>query len=311
MRVRKFLLIIGIFLSLSLSYALHSANIVNSNNKIKGWSWTIYWTISPYELYPGVNGYAEISLENTGDTDLHIYRVWFQWEWQGEYAYYTDVDVYLDPGEKKNLGKVYFSIPTNLEPDYYSYRIGVSQKHKEWYGWVDDGLEWMEGWKTERILSAPDIEIIYCSFDSNTILEEETATLRIKVKNQGEATAEYVYVKVSEPDGLWLVDSSSYTIPSLSGGSIYEVTFRYAGDKPGTYQISVTVTSSNAGSDSATASITVQESSENPDENPNPSTPAPMSFGIPLGIGVLALIIGTSVYIARRRTIVFSLLMSF
>ena len=252
-----------------------------------GWSWKIYWTLHPTELYPSISGYADVWLENTGDTDLHVYRIWFQWEWQTDVAYYRDVDVYLSPGEKKYLGSVAFSIPTDMEPDYYGYRLGVSQEHKEWYGWADDGVVWMAGWKEVRIYSAPEIEIIFCDFETSTIYVGNEVTLIVKVKNLGEATAEDVYVRVSEPDGLSLAGSSSSRyVGSISGESIYELTFTYKGAKAGTYTITVDATSENAGTDSVSVTITVQSKGE-------------LSFGgegpFSLGIILLSIVMVTAI----------------
>ena len=153
-----------------------------------GWNWRIRIYLYPKELYLGVRGYAKFEMENTGDTELYIYRIWLQWDWQGDLAYFSDTDVYIKPGEIRALGKVYFSIPEDISAGYHLLRVGVSQKHKTILGWWDDGLVWSQ-WSEIKILNPPLIEIISCVFDKPSITVGEAVNLVVKIKNFGEATA--------------------------------------------------------------------------------------------------------------------------
>jgi len=249
----------GILLLISASF-LSVFSVMSSPYTPAAWSWHITFTLHPNELYPGINGYAEAWIKNTGDCELYIYKVWLQWEWQVDdnEAYSISVDVYLDPGEEKYLGKIGFSIPPDLKPGYYGIRFGVSQMHKTWLGWVNDGLVWASNWVEERILSAPKIEIIFCDFESTTVKQGDTVKLIIQIKNLGEATARGVEVRVSNPSGLSLQSPSTEFVGDIMGRSIEEVSFTFVAEEPGTYTVTVIVMSNNAGSDSASATITVE-----------------------------------------------------
>ncbi|MGQ4891695.1 MAG: CARDB domain-containing protein [Candidatus Njordarchaeia archaeon] len=261
--MRKKLLIVGT--TLLILIAITPTNITNlksTTNKTgitQNWDWRISWDFIPDELYLGISARCEIWLKNTGDQDLHIHKILLQWDWQGDYAYYHNVDEYLKPGEEELLGAISFPVPTNIQVGYHSFRVGVAQEHKTWYGWVDDGWVWMEGWAEKKILQPPQISITYCSFDTTTAKVDDIITLRIKVKNNGEATAYDITVRISLPSGFVLYGSPNpATILEIPSGSIKEVTFKLYGTKEGTFVVSVTVQSSNAGSDTSTAEITLK-----------------------------------------------------
>ncbi len=224
-----------------------------------GFDWVAYVSMYPDELYPGVSGYVDVWLENTGDSELYIYGIWLQWEWQEEgTAWYSTADVYINPGEKKYLGSVDFAIPEYITPGIYERRVGVSQKHKEWYGWVDDGVVWAI-WREVSILSPPSIAIVSCEFSRSTIYRGESVELVVKVKNTGGATANSVRVEVNSPSGLDLISvEPSYPV-DIDGGSTRSFTITFRGTREGDYTVTVTTYSSNGGSGTATATIRVLE----------------------------------------------------
>jgi len=252
----------------------------------------------PDELYPGVSGYVDVWLENTGDSELYIYGIWLQWEWQEEgTAWYSTADVYINPGEKKYLGSVDFAIPEYITPGMYKRRVGVSQKHKEWYGWVDDGTVWAI-WREVSILSPPSIAIVYCEFSKNTIYQGESVELIVKVKNTGGATASDVRIEIDTPPGLDLISiEPSYPI-DIGGDSVGSFTITFKGIEAGDYNVMVTVYSSNGGSDTATTSITVLEKNQGGYYEPEES--GSLTSMILLAI-VIILILVISLKLARRK----------
>ncbi len=254
---------------------------------VKGWDWLMWISFSDDELYPGRTAYIEVWLENTGDQDLHIYKILMQWDWMESKAYYHNVDVHLKPGEEKYLGQVVFSIPTNIEPGYHSYRVGVAQKHLTWLGWFDDGWIWMEGWKTKRILTPPKIEITSCTFSISKIKTGETAELVIQIRNNGEATAKSVSVSVTAPLGLTLLDQNPKIIQEIPGNKIVLVKFNFKASKSGAYTVSVSVNSRNAGSDASQATLKVEPTAtENLSDSISLNWPLLALLGVGLIVGI-------------------------
>ena len=117
---------------------------------VMGFNWTLFGSLDKSQYSADSYGEASIALQNTGTTMIHIKEILITFDWMVGYpehpnAYTKDVDVYLDIGDKKDLGDLFFPVPSTVSAGYHSYKIGVAMEELvedgfgrrwEYRGWV-------------------------------------------------------------------------------------------------------------------------------------------------------------------------------
>jgi len=136
---------------------------IQQDFSIQACKWTLDWTIYPTKLHLGTTGYVIVWVRNIGDFELYIYKIWLQWDWNGNFSHSKDTNVYLSIGEKKYVGRIYFSVPEDITPGYHAYRLGISVKYKSKQSWIDIGRVWND-WETIEILEKPSISLEIYTF---------------------------------------------------------------------------------------------------------------------------------------------------
>lgn len=125
----------------------------------KKWKWSINHTLDSKKYFLHEDGRVGLATaKNSGEVLLHIYRFGIEFEWQrkAEYWWSKKCDIFLKPGEDIELPVVRFTIPIDIEPGTYKYRIGV--RTESWdetieQKWIDHGIMWV----TKEF----EIEIVY------------------------------------------------------------------------------------------------------------------------------------------------------
>ncbi|MCK4731055.1 MAG: hypothetical protein KAT65_01230, partial [Methanophagales archaeon] len=117
---------------------------------VMGFNWTLFGSLDKSQYSADSYGEASIALQNTGTTMIHIKEILITFDWMEGYpehpnAYTKDVDVYLDIGDKKDLGDLSSPVPSTVSAGYHSYKIGVAMEELvedgfgrrwEYRGWV-------------------------------------------------------------------------------------------------------------------------------------------------------------------------------
>lgn len=161
----------------------------------KEWYWSLSHTLDNKNYYPYDNGWvSSATLRNTGEGRLHIYGFGISFEWQRATKRWWNkkCDIFLKPEEEAKLPLVRFSIPIDLEPKIYEYRVGVQtesfplENQKLQTEWKNHGLVW--GGKQLKIGVARHPSRDYQVFISHSNHEEDkdiTKTLATLLSNNG------------------------------------------------------------------------------------------------------------------------------
>ena len=118
---------------------------------VMGYKGNLWSSLDKSQCSADSYGEASITAQNTGTTMIHIKKILITFDWMGGYpenprAYTKDVDVYLDIGDKKDLGDLSFPVPSTVSAGYHSYKIGVAMEElvEDGFGrrWEDGGWVW-------------------------------------------------------------------------------------------------------------------------------------------------------------------------
>lgn len=162
---------------------------------LKEWYWSLSHTLDSKNYYPYDNGQvSSATLRNTGEGRLHIYGFGIEFEWQGAIKHWwnSKCDIFLKPEEETELPLVGFSIPIDLQPKIYKYRVGVQteslplENQKLQTEWKNHGLVW--GGKEHKIGVVRHPSRDYQVFISHSNHEEDkhiTKTLATLLSNNG------------------------------------------------------------------------------------------------------------------------------
>ena len=158
-----------------------------------------------YRPYPGAYLGLRAWLSNTGSSRLYIYGVEFEFSDVPSYRWKSDFEeeIYVDPEETVAIGSIFgesedfglgdmtlfFWVPNNIPPGVYNIRVGVYQKHLEWYGWVDDGLVWGP-WESILVYNPPKIVVVSAYLDQTEVIKGDSVTLTITLRNIGDCFVE-------------------------------------------------------------------------------------------------------------------------
>jgi len=105
--------------------------------------WVLRWNFDKSVYQPGESGRIHFWLENTGSNHLHIEKTWLQFDWQGDQAYYSQVNRQVPPKNNYYLTSLQFDIPSkkagmitySVGLDFYEYISYTSQWQKlpQWW----------------------------------------------------------------------------------------------------------------------------------------------------------------------------------
>ena len=118
---------------------------------VMGYKGNLWSSLDKSQYSADSYGEASITAQNTGTTMIHIKKILITFDWMEGYpkqpnAYTKDVDVYLDIGDKKDLGDLSFPVPSTVSAGYHSYKIGVAMEElvEDGFGrrWEDGGWVW-------------------------------------------------------------------------------------------------------------------------------------------------------------------------
>lgn len=161
----------------------------------KEWNWSLSHTLDSKKYCPYDNGrVSSATLKNTGGERLHIYGFGIEFEWQKATKHWwnSKCDIFLKPEEEDELPLVEFSIPIDLEPKIYEYRVGVQtesfplENQKLQTEWKNHRLVWAG--KQFKIGVARPPSRDYQIFISHSNHEEDkhiTKTLATLLSNNG------------------------------------------------------------------------------------------------------------------------------
>jgi transglutaminase-like putative cysteine protease len=116
----------------------------NESQLAPGFSYNMVWAIG--EVFALWGGFLKVTIENTGNNDLFIYRCGIEVNWSTPREWiYEERAVLIPIGEEKDLGTVYYSAP-DVE-GYFEYNVIISLLVKDnelfdSYGvesWYDNG----------------------------------------------------------------------------------------------------------------------------------------------------------------------------
>jgi len=126
-----------------------------------GFSGNLWSSLDKSQYSADSYGQASITAQNTGTTMIHIKEILITFDWMEGYpkhpnAYTKDVDVYLDIGDKKDLGNLSFPVPSTVSAGYHSYKIGVAMEElvEDGFGrrWEDRGWVWASPTNSVKII---------------------------------------------------------------------------------------------------------------------------------------------------------------
>jgi hypothetical protein len=126
-----------------------------------GYNWNLWCSLDKSQYSADSYGEASIVLQNTGTTMIHIKEILIAFDWMVGYpehpnAYTKDIDVYLDIGDKKDLGDLSFPVPSTVSAGYHSYKIGVAMEELVEGGvgrrWDDRGWVWASPTNSVKII---------------------------------------------------------------------------------------------------------------------------------------------------------------
>lgn len=118
---------------------------------VEKWGWLLNHTLDSKKYTLNESGQVtSATLKNTGELLLHIYGFGIEFEWQkaAELWWTKKSDIFLKPGQEAELPVVKFSIPINIEPKTYVYKVGILtesfeiEPEEEAFGgkWKDHGI---------------------------------------------------------------------------------------------------------------------------------------------------------------------------
>ncbi len=98
------------------------------------------------EYNAGGTGKASITVQNDATRMIRINDIMIRFDWMDSRFYYKNVEtVYLDVGDKKNIGTVSFSVDEDVDEGRHSYEVGI--EYEENYpilGWIEK-TAWSSG----------------------------------------------------------------------------------------------------------------------------------------------------------------------
>lgn len=236
------IIVLGLFSAAVMIPIVHSS---------PGWSWTLYYDFNSKSYTPGTSGTVSISLANTGTVSVQVREVGIQFDWQQAVNQWWSekVSSTVGSGQRVILATVKFDVPSGTSEGTHKFHVGVYQSHLETYfdayygtyytSWVDDGLQWMNGWDDVSIEALKPV----LSFVSVTnvpplnrpIYVGETSSYVVVVSNTGNAKAGSVKVvleDLSPSTGLTVTGSDS---KDIDPGSIGQWKIDVQGGQPGKY----------------------------------------------------------------------------
>lgn len=131
--------LVYILLLLSLLLVLVSCQ---SSGPTITWSFEVF-AFDPAENYVGVcskghSTYLWVGVNNTGDLTIKITRVGLNIDWLGEEFIYVENEVKLRPGESSNVGKISFSVPSDVTPGRHEIKFKIDVLEFVGDGWVEE-----------------------------------------------------------------------------------------------------------------------------------------------------------------------------
>lgn len=99
------------------------------------YSYNLVWTMT--EVYESYGGMLNISLENTGSSTLFVYRFGLKWV-NSTILWERSTEVYVGPGEKEDLGFLFFRAPSD-DSGAYEIHIWLCASNGRVSKWHDYG----------------------------------------------------------------------------------------------------------------------------------------------------------------------------
>jgi hypothetical protein len=107
---------------------------------------SLRWWVTP--VYSDFGGVLNITLENTGNSKLHIYRIGIVWP-DFSIETFRDVDVNVSVGRSADLGIIAYSAPSNVNEAMYKLVIFVEARSGNTEKWWDFGAMYTPEYEME------------------------------------------------------------------------------------------------------------------------------------------------------------------
>ncbi len=161
----------------------------------KEWGWYLNHTLDSKSYVLNENGQvATATLKNTGERLLHIYGFGIEFEWLREIGhwYSSKCGIFLPTKEETELPIVGFSIPVDLKPGTYKYRVGVQTESyrlkmtRVEAEWENHHIVWGDKERKIEITHHPDRDYqIFVSHSNHSLDKKIMKTLTTLLSNNG------------------------------------------------------------------------------------------------------------------------------